>query len=98
MVDRSGGCVAVEIHGAGRLFAHRFFHPTPGADPCRSIPRDSARGQTLTPITPDSALDSASTLCLLLLLLIPLAAAGLAIINTGLGRSRNAAHMMLASL
>ena len=56
----------------------------------------------MTPIrpgsVPDSALDSASILCLLLILLIPLAAAGLAIVNTGLGRSRNAAHMMLASL
>lgn len=52
----------------------------------------------MTPITPDSAFDSSTTLGLLLILLIPLAAAGLAIINTGLGRSRNAAHMMLASL
>ncbi|HEV2199927.1 MAG TPA: hypothetical protein VGR73_08900 [Bryobacteraceae bacterium] len=43
-------------------------------------------------------LDSNSAFCLLLILLIPLAAAGMALINTGLGRSRNAAHMMLASL
>ncbi len=39
-----------------------------------------------------------SVLCLLLILLVPLAGAGLAIINAGLGRSRNAAHMMLSSL
>src|SRR5262249_45676462 len=32
------------------------------------------------------------------ILMIPLAIAGLAFINTGLGRSRNAAHMMLGSL
>jgi Amt family ammonium transporter len=37
-------------------------------------------------------------LCLLLILLVPLAAAGLALINTGLGRSRSAAQAMLASL
>lgn len=39
-----------------------------------------------------------SLLCLLFILLVPFAAAGLAVINSGLGRSRNAAHMMLSSL
>jgi len=37
-------------------------------------------------------------LCAVLILLVPFAAAGLALINTGLGRSRSAAHAMLASL
>jgi Amt family ammonium transporter len=37
-------------------------------------------------------------LCVLCLMLIPLAAAGLALIHQGLGRSRSAAHAMLASL
>ena len=37
-------------------------------------------------------------LCLVFILLVPFAAAGLAVINAGLGRSRNAAHMMLSSL
>jgi Amt family ammonium transporter len=50
-----------------------------------------------TAATPPS-LDSSSAICVLLILLIPLAAAGIALINTGLGRSRNAAHMMLTSL
>ena len=36
--------------------------------------------------------------CLLSVLLVPLAMAGLALINNGLGRSRSAAHAMLASL
>jgi Amt family ammonium transporter len=36
--------------------------------------------------------------CLLLILLMPLAPAGLALINTGLGRSRNAAHAMLGAV
>jgi ammonium transporter, Amt family len=40
----------------------------------------------------------ALALCLLFILLVPFAAAGLAVINAGLGRSRNAAHMMLGSL
>lgn len=37
-------------------------------------------------------------ICLLSVLLIPLAMAGLALINNGLGRARSAAHAMLASL
>ncbi len=37
-------------------------------------------------------------LCVFCLLLIPFACAGIALINTGLGRSRSAAHAMLASL
>jgi ammonium transporter, Amt family len=37
-------------------------------------------------------------LCLLCIMLVPLAAAGLALIHQGLGRSRSAAHAMLASL
>jgi len=40
----------------------------------------------------------ASVLCLFFVFLVPLAAAGLSLINTGLGRSRSAAHAMLASL
>jgi Amt family ammonium transporter len=40
----------------------------------------------------------ASLVCFLAILLSPLAMAGLAFMNTGLSRSRNAAHMMLASL
>src|ERR1700722_18098164 len=36
--------------------------------------------------------------CIVFLLLTPLAGAGLAVINAGLGRSRNAAHSMMAAL
>jgi ammonium transporter, Amt family len=36
--------------------------------------------------------------CVFLILLVPFAIAGLAIINTGLGRARSAAHSMMASL
>src|SRR5690348_8489650 len=46
-----------------------------------------------------SALPETTTaLCILLILLVPLAGAGLALINTGLGRSRSAAHSMMAAL
>ncbi len=37
-------------------------------------------------------------LCVVSILLVPFAAAGLSLINTGLGRSRSAAHAMLAAL
>jgi len=39
-----------------------------------------------------------TTLCLLSILLVPLAVAGLALLNNGLGKSRSAAHAMLASM
>src|ERR1700683_4104665 len=39
-----------------------------------------------------------SAACIFFLLLAPLAGAGLALINAGLGRSRNAAHSMMAAL
>jgi Amt family ammonium transporter len=48
---------------------------------------------------PVPALSEAGTaMCILFILLVPLAGAGLALINTGLGRSRSAAHSMLAAL
>ncbi|HWF38601.1 MAG TPA: hypothetical protein VG322_08785, partial [Candidatus Acidoferrales bacterium] len=50
-------------------------------------------------MTPSPALsDIAALLCLLSILLVPVAIAGLSLINTGLGRSRSASHMMLSSL
>ena len=42
--------------------------------------------------------EATSIICVFLILLVPFAIAGLALINTGLGRSHGAAHTMLASL
>jgi Amt family ammonium transporter len=42
--------------------------------------------------------DMAQALCAALILMVPLAGAGLALIHTGLGRSRSAAHAMLSSV
>ncbi|MGH9771057.1 MAG: hypothetical protein ACRD4Q_05080, partial [Candidatus Acidiferrales bacterium] len=39
-----------------------------------------------------------AALCVVFILLVPLAGVGLSLINTGLGRSRSAAHSILASL
>ena len=50
-------------------------------------------------IQPLTALsDTSAVLCTLLVLMVPMACAGLALVNTGLGRSRSSAHAMLSSL
>ncbi len=41
---------------------------------------------------------TSAVLCFLLILLVPVGVMGLAMVNAGLGRSRSAAHVMLASL
>jgi Amt family ammonium transporter len=52
----------------------------------------------MNPTTPAAMPDSVFALTLALLLLAPLAIAGLALINTGLGRSRSAAQSLLGCL
>ena len=54
----------------------------------------------MTPIAPSPLMmsEAAFALCLVLLLLAPLAIAGVALINTGLGRSRSAAQSLLGNL
>jgi ammonium transporter, Amt family len=52
----------------------------------------------VTPLPAPALSETAVVLCIFFILLVPLAAAGLALINTGLGRSRSAAHSMLTSL
>ena len=51
---------------------------------------------TLPPIPALS--DATATLCIVCILLVPLAWGGISLINTGLGRSRSAAHAMLTSV
>jgi ammonium transporter, Amt family len=52
----------------------------------------------VTPLSAPVLSEAGSVLCVLLIFLVPCAWAGLSLINTGLGRSRSAAHAMLASL
>ena len=52
----------------------------------------------MMPLPSSELSETAAALCLFCILLIPFAGAGLSLINTGLGRSRSAAHTMLASL
>jgi Amt family ammonium transporter len=49
-------------------------------------------------MAPASLSEVSATLCVVLILMVPLAGAGLALVNAGLVRSRSAAHVMLGSL
>ncbi len=52
----------------------------------------------MRPLSPGALSESSFAVCLVLILLIPCAAAGLTLINAGLGRFRNAAHSMASAL
>ena len=52
----------------------------------------------MTPASGPILSDTAAALCLIFIFLVPFAGAGLALINTGLGRARSAAHLMMSSL
>ncbi len=52
----------------------------------------------ISPLSFSGPSETISALCVVLILLVPFAGAGLSLINTGLGRSRSAAHSMLSSL
>jgi Amt family ammonium transporter len=52
----------------------------------------------VTPLPSGALSETAVALCTVFIVLVPLAAAGVALLNTGLGRSRSAAHSMLSSL
>lgn len=52
----------------------------------------------MTPLAAPVLSESGMAICLVFILLVPFAGAGLSLINTGLCRSRSAAHAMLASL
>ena len=74
--------MAVEILG--------LAHPLPFAF-CLSP------GGSLMP-SPAALSEAGTVLCIVFILLVPLAAAGLSLINTGLGRARSAAYAMLTAL
>jgi ammonium transporter, Amt family len=52
----------------------------------------------VTPLPVPALSETAAVLCIVFILLVPFAGAGLSLINTGLGRSRSAAHSMMASM
>jgi Amt family ammonium transporter len=52
----------------------------------------------VTPASGPILSETAAALCLIFIFLVPFGGAGLALINTGLGRARSAAHLMMSSL
>ena len=52
----------------------------------------------MTPQPIPTLSETSAALCIVFILLVPFATAGLSLINTGLGRSRSATHSMMASL
>jgi Amt family ammonium transporter len=92
--NRTAGIAAA----ADRFCVRRSRGRGAGVSAGRPLASARAKGKRVTaPLIP--ALSETSTaLCFLLILLVPLAGAGLSLINTGLGRSRSAAHSMMTSL
>src|ERR1700692_3270931 len=83
---------------ASRVCPGRNFGGSVGIDPRFPIASDSARGKKIIPMPAPKLTEVTTVACLFFIFLVPLAAAGLALMNVGLGRSRSAGHMMRASL
>jgi ammonium transporter, Amt family len=52
----------------------------------------------MTPMPAPGLSEAATATCIILIFLVPMAAAGLTLISVGLGRTRSAAHLMMSSL
>src|SRR5579863_3417425 len=99
MVPCAGGNRVVRIAVlAGRVCPRRRCRGDIGIDPCFSIASDSARGKRIILMPAVKLTEVTTAACLFFIFLVPLAGAGLALMNVGLGRSRSAGHMMMASL
>src|SRR5271169_5612499 len=83
---------------AGRLCPGRYCGGGVGIDPRFPIASESAGGKSIIPMPSPRLTEVTTVACLFFIFLVPLAAAGLALMNVGLGRSRSAVHMMMASL
>src|SRR5260370_7255105 len=74
-------------NAAGGFCYGRHWRRSPGLVSVRSFSPGPAKGTRVT-----------TALCIVFILLVPAALAGISLINTGLGRSRSAAHSMMAAL
>src|SRR5689334_16606856 len=86
---RRAGAARREYCGS-RVSAGRHGCGGPGPGPGRAFASTCEKGTKVT--------ESAAVLCAFCILTGSGSVAGLALINTGLGRSRNAAHALLAAL
>src|ERR1700719_3562482 len=83
---------------AGRVCPGRRRRGGAGIDLRFPIAPDSARGKKIISMPAPRLTEITTVACLFFIFLVPLASAGLALMNVGLGRSRSAGHMMMASL
>src|SRR5438309_643097 len=99
MGNRAGRDDPSEVPGgADRLCAGRHRSGSAGVGSGRPLSFGHEKGETVIP-PPVHTLSPAGVMsCVFFILLVPLAAAGISLVNTGLGRSRSAAHAMVASL
>src|SRR5580700_11513711 len=83
---------------ASRLCPGRHCRGGAGVDPCFPGASDPAGGKKIISMPAPRLTEVTMSACLFFIFLVPLVAAGLALMNVGLGRSRSAGHMMMASL
>src|SRR6267154_1842659 len=83
---------------ARRIRLCRHCRRSLGIDHGLPVPFDSARGKKVVLMTTAGLPEVVTIACLFFIFLTPLAAAGLTLINAGLGRSHSAAQIMMASL
>src|ERR1700682_4993542 len=93
-----GGGTPARGSAAGSVPVGGYGGRSAGAGAGVSGPPGLAPETRMSPLAVPALSEAGVVLVLFSILLIPLAIAGLALINTGLGRSRNAAHLMLSSL
>src|SRR5579872_6545802 len=89
----SGGCVAPDGGIPRGVYPGRDGGSASGFGAGLSIPPVGGRGALVINGSPEAA-----AIALAAILLIPFALAGLALINVGMVRARNASHMMMSSL
>jgi Amt family ammonium transporter len=82
----------------GRIRSGRFCCGGVGIGTYFPIASNTAGGKEIIDMTSSTFTDLTTLACVFFIFLVPFAAAGLSLMNVGLGRSRSAGHMMMASL
>src|SRR2546430_2132796 len=87
------------VAAPAKRFRHvRYRRGSAGAGVGDPRPYGPARGTAMTAMPATGLSEVGMALCLVMILLVPLATLGLSLMHTGLGRSRSAAHTMLTAL
>src|SRR5262249_41123531 len=97
-VSARGGGAPSSGYRPGSLHGRRNGSADSRAGPGGAIPPHSSPGTPMNSLPVPVLSESGTLFTMFSILLIPLAIIGIALVNAGLGRSRNAAHMMMSSL